>query len=108
MGGTLYLDRLLLQAHMLYLTPDKLQLSGQDLGRVFNSKNGCVHAMQFICFETKLPNLNLETQPKLLLGYLPLGIGLSDLTQSVPMSKQINVYFYIDPCLNFVYNAKFG
>jgi hypothetical protein len=35
---------------------DKLQLTGQTLGRVLNSRSGCVSAMQLRCFETKLPN----------------------------------------------------
>ncbi len=49
---------------------DKLQLAGQNLGRVFNSRSGFVCAMQLRCFETKLPNLMLKTWPKQLLGSL--------------------------------------
>jgi hypothetical protein len=37
-----------------------------------------MRAMQLLCFETKLSNLMLKTQPKQLLGYLPLDIALSD------------------------------
>jgi hypothetical protein len=55
---------------------DKLQLTGRNLGRVFNSRSGCVHVMQLHCFETKLPNLMLKTQPRQLLGSLPLDIAL--------------------------------
>ncbi len=55
---------------------DKLQLAGQNLGRVFNSRSGCVCDMQLSCFETKLPNLMLKTRPKQLLGSLPLDIAL--------------------------------
>jgi hypothetical protein len=36
---------------------NKLELTGQNLGRVFNFRNGCLHAMQLHCFETKLPAL---------------------------------------------------
>jgi hypothetical protein len=55
---------------------DKLQLTGRNLGRVFNSRSGCLCAMQLCCFGTKLPNLMLKTWPKQLLGYLPLDIAL--------------------------------
>jgi hypothetical protein len=40
---------------------DKPQLTGQNLGQVFNSRSGWVQAMQLHCFETKLPNLKLKT-----------------------------------------------
>jgi hypothetical protein len=40
-----------------------------------NSRSGYVHAMQSCCFETKLPNLMLITQPKQLVGSLPLDIA---------------------------------
>jgi hypothetical protein len=55
---------------------DKLQLTGRNLGQVFNSRSGCVYAIQLHCFETKLPNLMLKPRPKQLLGYLPLDIAL--------------------------------
>jgi len=54
----------------------KHQLTGQNLSLVLNSRSGRVHAMQLPCFETRLPNLELKTQPKQLLGYLPLDITL--------------------------------
>jgi hypothetical protein len=44
------------QAHKLIQVMDKLQLTGRDLDRVFNSRSGCVFAMQLSCFETKLHN----------------------------------------------------
>ncbi len=53
-----------------------LQLTGRKLGRVFNFRNGRVHAVHFLCYGTKLPNLELKTQPKQLLGSLPLDIAL--------------------------------
>jgi len=34
---------------------DKLQQTGQNLGRMFNSISVCVHAMQLHFFETKQP-----------------------------------------------------
>jgi hypothetical protein len=55
---------------------DKLQLTGQNLGRVFNSKTGCMHPMRLYCFEAKLHNLKLKTQPQQLLGYLLFDITL--------------------------------
>ncbi len=57
---------------------DKLQLSGQNLGRVFNFKSGHLHALHFWRYQVKLPNLKLKTQPKQLLGSLPLVIALPD------------------------------
>jgi hypothetical protein len=54
---------------------DKLDLTGQNLGRVFNFGSGRVHAVHFLSCGAKLPNLKLKTQPKQLSGYLPLGIA---------------------------------
>jgi hypothetical protein len=51
---------------------DKLQLTGQNLGRVFDSRSGSVHALQLHFSETEQPNLELKTRPKQLLGSLPL------------------------------------
>jgi hypothetical protein len=50
---------------------DKLQLTGQNLGHVFNSKVGCICA-----YEAKQPNLKLKTRPKQQLGSLPLPFAL--------------------------------
>jgi hypothetical protein len=69
---------------------DKLQLTGQNLGRVFNFKSGCVCAMQLSCFETKLPNLMLKTRPKQLLGSLPLDITLPGGNLRVVLSRFFN------------------
>jgi hypothetical protein len=55
---------------------DKLQLTGLNLGRVFNSRSGCVLAMLFHCSETKLSNLKLKTGPEQHLSSLPLDITL--------------------------------
>ncbi len=38
--------------------------TGQNLGRVFDSRTGCVYAMQLPCFEAKKPNLMLKTWAK--------------------------------------------
>jgi hypothetical protein len=55
---------------------DKLQLAGQNLGRVFNFRGSHLHATHLWCFHVKLLNLRLKTWPKQLLGYLPLDIAL--------------------------------
>jgi hypothetical protein len=59
---------------------DKLQLTGQNLGRVFNFRSGRLHAATFLLLSIKLPNLQLKTWPKQLLGSLPLVIVLPGLS----------------------------
>jgi hypothetical protein len=54
----------------------KRLLTGQALGRVFNSRSGCMHNMHLLCRIAMQPNLELKTQPKQLLGSLPLDIVL--------------------------------
>ncbi len=61
------------------LIKDKLQLTGQNLGGVFNSRSGHVYALQLDFSETEQPNLKLKTRPKQLLGYLQLDIALPGL-----------------------------
>ncbi len=51
-------------------TMDKLELRGRNLGRVSNSKLGHAFAVQ-----AKWPNLKFKTQPKQLLGSLPLAFA---------------------------------
>ncbi len=53
---------------------DKLQLTGQNLGQVFNFRSSHLHAATFLVLSVKLPNLQLKTQPKQLLGSLLLPI----------------------------------
>jgi hypothetical protein len=57
----------------------KLQLAGQNLGRVFNFRSGHLHSAHFWCYQVKLPNLKLKTRPKELPGSLPLDITLPSL-----------------------------
>ncbi len=72
---------------------DKLQLMGQNLGRVFNFRNGRVHVMHLLCYGVKLPTLKLKTRPNQLLGYHKLDMLLPDLSFN---TKLINfVHFYI-------------
>jgi hypothetical protein len=63
----------------MYLYMDKLLLKGQNLSRVLNSKKRPWHAKQLHFSETEQTNLELKTQPKQLLGSLPLDIALPDL-----------------------------
>jgi hypothetical protein len=60
---------------------DKLQLTGQNLGRVFSFRFGHLHAEHFWCYQVKLPHLKLKTRSKQLLGSLPLVIALPGLRQ---------------------------
>jgi hypothetical protein len=60
---------------------DKFQLTGRKLVRVFNFRNGRVHVAHLLCYGVKQPNLKLKTQPKQLLGSLPLDISLLDYNQ---------------------------
>jgi hypothetical protein len=55
---------------------DRLQLTGQNLGRVFYFRYGRVRAVHFLCLGVKLPNLKMKTQPKQVLGSLLLDIAL--------------------------------
>jgi hypothetical protein len=63
---------------------DKLQLKGQNLDRVFNFRSGHLHAATFLVSSVKLPNLQLKTQPKQLLGSLPFVIALPDQARPCP------------------------
>jgi hypothetical protein len=72
---------------------DKLQQEGQNLGRVFNSRCGCIPGMTLHFYEAKLPNLNLKTRLRQLLGYLLLNIALH------AMSHPNLVHLYLLKCL---------
>jgi hypothetical protein len=48
---------------------DKLQLKGQNLGRVFNSRLGHACISCAIAHITRQPNLKLNTRPKQLLAF---------------------------------------
>ncbi len=49
--------------------------SQTDMGQVFSLRSGSVHAAHSCCYEEKLPNLMLKTQPKKRLCSLPFGIA---------------------------------
>ncbi len=46
------------------------------LGRVFKFGSGCLPAVQFCYFETKLPSLKLKNWNERLLGSIPLDVAL--------------------------------
>ncbi len=62
---------------------DKFKLTGQNLGRVINSRVG--HAgISYAMVYTKIqPNLKLKAWPKQLLGSLPLGFALPALAVNI-------------------------
>jgi hypothetical protein len=62
---------------------DKLKPTGQNLVLVFNTRSGCVYAMHLFCYEAILPNLELKTWDKQLLGYLPQSTFSQDVTARV-------------------------
>ena len=68
---------------------DKLQLTGQNLGRVYYFRNGRLHAVHFLCLGVKLPNLKLKTRPKQVLGSLSLDIALPGSAQSAHSQVEI-------------------
>jgi hypothetical protein len=55
---------------------DKLQPTGQNMGRVFNTRSGRVYTCTLMFLLN--PNLKLKTRPKQLLGSFPLDITLPD------------------------------
>ncbi len=75
---------------LLNSSMDKLQITGQNLGRVFNSKSGCMYPMHLCCCEAKLPSLKLKTWPNHLVGYLPLDIALTNSNKSFVVHAQTN------------------
>jgi hypothetical protein len=46
--------------YLLCLCMDKLQLKGQNLGRVFNSRRGRLYTMRSFCYRAKTVQLKLE------------------------------------------------
>ncbi len=42
---------------------DKLQLTGQNLGKVLNSRSGCARAVHLFCYEVKQTDLKLKLGP---------------------------------------------
>ncbi len=57
---------------------DKLWLTGQALGRVYNLRSGCMQTMHLLPGVAIQPNLELKTRPKPVLGSLLLAFTLPD------------------------------
>jgi hypothetical protein len=70
----------------------KLQLTGQNLGPVFNSRSDCMSANYVFCYEAKQPNLQLKTWKKQLKGSLPIAFALpgSGLSLSLSLSPSLS------------------
>jgi hypothetical protein len=67
---------------------DKVQLTGRNLGQVFNFRFVHLHAEHSWCYQVKLPNFKLKTQPKQLQGPLLLVIAF-------PMLSHF-IYYYAE------------
>jgi len=65
--GVVELSNILLASVM-----DKLQLTGQNLGRVFNFRFGHLHAEHFWCYQVKLPNLKVENSAQTASRFSPV------------------------------------
>jgi len=72
---------------------DKLNSTGLDQGRVFNSRSGRMHAMHFPCSEAKRPSLKLKPRASQLSGYLPSAFALPR------RAYESNLYKYACVCL---------
>jgi hypothetical protein len=57
----------------VYFILYKLKLTGRNLGRVFNFRSGCMHAVNLYCHEAKGTNLELKTWPEQLISSPPKG-----------------------------------
>jgi hypothetical protein len=84
---------------------DKLQLTGRNLGRVFNFRSGHLHSAHLWCYQLKLPNLKLKIQPKQLLGSLLLSITLPDAAKQPILSLSKPVLILAQLC-NIVSNYR--
>ncbi len=56
--------------HSKHSSMDKLQLTGRNLGRVFNFRSACMQGRHKLRSVAIWPNLELKTRPKQLLGSL--------------------------------------
>ncbi len=74
---------------------DKLWPTGQNLSRGFNFKSGSFHAAHLLRYKVKLPNLELKTLPKQLLGSLQLDIELYSKARSLPRQTFAPVRKYL-------------
>jgi hypothetical protein len=73
------LESAVLQLKFLFLFAKQTCLSQSNRGRDFIFRSGHLHAAIFLVLSVKLPNLQLKTRPKQLLGSLPTVISLPGL-----------------------------
>jgi hypothetical protein len=73
---------------------DKLKLTGQNLGRVVYCRLGRACIGHAIVHTSKQPNFMLKTQPKQLLGSLPLAFALPGQSFKDPFDE-ISVLFFV-------------
>ncbi len=78
---------------------NKLQFTGQSLGRVFNSKIGCMCAMHLCCYEAAQPTLRLKTRHLQHLGSLPSDIALLGTCLGYLRVATININHQIYCCI---------
>ncbi len=67
-------------------THRQLELTGQNLGRVLNSRLGRACICRAIAYMTKRPNLKLKTRRKQLLGFLPLAFAHPELPVTLTLA----------------------
>jgi hypothetical protein len=57
----------------MYQSMDKLQLTGQNLGQVFNFRNGSVRARAFSLSQSKTAQLRAENSAQTTFRFSPVG-----------------------------------
>jgi hypothetical protein len=87
-------------------TLDKLQLTGRNLGRVFIFRSVHLHSAHLWFYRIKLPNLKLKTQPKQLIGSLPIDITLPASTQHNGTTTFFHKTLGIKTLINIILNEK--
>ncbi len=82
----------------------KLQLIGRNLGRVFNSRSGCMCSIHLCCYEAKQHSLKLKTRPKQLLGSILLAFVLPSLGINLLIDKAKGIQNFIQTlwCHNYM------
>jgi hypothetical protein len=69
----------------------------KKLDRVFNSRSGRMLTVEWHCSDSKLPNLQLKTRAKQLLGSLPLDFALPGLNIFINLGVYLLAFCKLDP-----------
>ncbi len=69
---------------------DKLQFTGLNLGRSFNSRSGWMNVIHLLYRIAKLPSLKLKTGTEQLLGFFPLTFVLPEAVFLVVCDPSMN------------------